>query len=325
MLSIKSRKHRQSGIVLPLTLIILAVLTLMASSLLSKGQDQSDKAFRLNQQWQARLAINNAEQRVLFAMMVGDQLPGGYQLGDTVLLTDSSNTKLSNGVWVSLQDHAGLVSLSFIDKSILTELVRSYIPGPDAVRVTQAIIDWQRRPENGSQLPSYDDQVLPRNSPFRSLDELMLIPGITSQIYNGRRNLAEAEENPQNEAGSLPELPKFGLRDLLSVRGAESDGINFAAVPDAILSRAFHVTPYNLDVLRRMKQRGNWAGIRRFLASNNISTGAADSVPSSFYTIRFQYHGIQARGIYRVLPRMLPTPRLIWYFPDNFRYFSQPK
>ncbi|SHO57581.1 hypothetical protein VQ7734_03351 [Vibrio quintilis] len=322
---IKSGNIKQSGAILPLTLIILAVLTVLVGSLLSRGQEQADKTLRLNKQWQARLAINNAEQRVLFAMMVGDQLPGGYQLGETLLLTDSSNTKLSNNVWVSIQDHAGLVSLSFIDKSALTELIRSYIDGPDSIRIAQSVIDWQLPVKDAPFLfQGSEGQALPRNSPFRSLDELMLIPGITSQIYNGKRNLAE-EENPDSDEKESSEWPKFGLRDLLSVRAAESDGINFSSVPDAILSRVYHVTPYNLDVLRRMKKRGNWTGVRRFLASNNISTGSADSVPSSFYTIRFQYQGIQARGIYRVLPRMLPTPRLIWYFPDNFRYFSQLK
>ncbi|EKA7352860.1 hypothetical protein D8T63_13955 [Vibrio vulnificus] len=306
--------RHQTGVVLPLTLIILAILTAMASVVMVRDRNKVADTESMRDQWQARLEIHNAEQRVFYAMLAGEQQPGAYQLGQTLLLTDGTPTKLSNDVWVSIQDHAGLMSLRFIDRKLLSELFRAYLgPGSDT-NTTQAIINWQTP---GGLLP-IDAAVLPRQALFRSLDELMLISGITPEIYNGRWNIASDELSP--EMDELRPLPKYGLRDLLTLGG--QDQLNYAATPDILLQTLYGFNSDDIERLDRLKANANWRGVQSTFQSLGMAFGEGSMSPSVDYTIRFQYKGVRARGEYEIYAYSLPVPRISWYFPDQYRYFT---
>ncbi|EEY50294.1 hypothetical protein VCSRO93_3485 [Vibrio cholerae] len=307
-------QYRQRGVVLPLTLIIIAVLSAMASIVMLRDKSNLIDTESLRDQWQARLAIHNAEQRLFYAMLAGEQQPGAYQLGNTLLLTDGTPTRLSNDVWVSIQDHAGLMSLRFVDKKLLTELLRAYLgPGVDS-NTTQAIIDWQTP---GGTLP-IDGSRIPRQALFRSLDEVMLIPGITPDIYNGRWSLIN-EANPLDN--ELSSLPKYGLRDLLTLAG--QDHLNYAAMPDILLQILYGFKSDDIDRLNRLKANTNWRGVQSTFQSLGMPFSENSMSPSVDYTIRFQYKGVKARGEYEIYPYSLPIPRISWYFPDQTRHFTQ--
>lgn len=312
-----SKTKSQFGVVLPLTLIIVAVLTLMAGIALTKTNLLVDDARQSKARWEAKRAIHSAEQRVQFAMMVGIQHPGAFQLADTQLRTDGTPTKLSNDVWVSIQDQAGLLSLRFVRKDLLRQLFRSYINEPGASNLVNAIIHYQTESMDAS---SQRNTVV-RQALFRSLDELMLIPGITPEWFNGKRNL-NLEGNPWT---SIPTpLREYGLRDFLAISGSEN--VNLAAVPNEMLKRVFSLNQQDIDRIERLKERGDWNGVVSSFNALGLSLSATlQSVPSSFYIIRYQYGSVQARGDYQVRSTTLPPRKRSWYFPDNYRYFDIPK
>lgn len=306
--------RRQKGMVLPLTLIVLAMLTMMATMMLRHSNQSIEDARYTKRVMEARLKIQSAEQRVLMAIMAGQQLPGAYILANIQLRTDGTPLKLSNDVWVSIQDRTGLLGLRFFSVDLLQTLFRSYIGGEKAISAVDNIIRFQAMHSPAPKIPlAYS----PREALFRSLDELMLIPEITPEIYNGSHSL-NLDERPPRKVATRPE---FGLRDLLSMSGSSS--INYPAIPEALLRRVFRMDERSIRELNALKERSDWNGvIKKF---QDLGWGeAATSYPSSFYRIRFEYDGIQARGDYQVRSTTVPPIRREWIFPDTFRYFVQP-
>ncbi|WP_332399047.1 S-protein secretion component K [Vibrio metschnikovii] len=321
---ISSLHHRQQGLILPLTLIILAILTIMGSLLLQRNHQLIEQVELRRDQWQARLAIHNAEQRVMLTLLVGDQEPGAYRLGDVQLRTDGTPLKLSNDVWVSVQDQAGLLSLRYQRADAIRMLVRSFVSEPQASNITQGILTFQR-PATG-EVP-LNQQHAPREALMRSLDELMLIDGITPQWYNGRRNLRPLDEYPEDAERlqilqQWQPLPDVGLRDLFTLTG--SSYINYATVPEALLRRIYRATDADIERLNRLKGQSNWSGVASTLTDLGL-VGELQLTPSSRYIIRYQFGDIQARGDYQVRSTTLPPRKRSWYFPDRYRYFNHHK
>lgn len=317
-------RSRQQGLILPLTLIILAILTTMGSLLLQRNHQLIEQVELRRDQWQARLAIHNAEQRVMLTFLVGDQEPGAYRLGEVQLRTDGTPLKLSNDVWVSVQDQAGLLSLRYQRPDALHTLIRSFVAEPQASNITHRILAFQR-PVSGE--AALNQQHAPREALMRSLDELMLIDGITPQWYNGRSNLRPFDQYPQDgeRFSALQQwqpLPDVGLRDVLTLTG--SSYINYASVPETLLRRIYRATDADIERLNRLKSQSNWSGVASTLTDLGLMSGF-QLTPSSRYIIRYQFGDIQARGDYQVRTTTLPPRRRSWYFPDRYRYFNHHK
>lgn len=315
---------RQQGLILPLTLIILAILTIMGSLLLQRNHQLIEQIELRREQWVARLAIHNAEQRVMLTLLVGTQEPGAYRLGDVQLRTDGTPLKLSNDVWVSVQDQAGLLSLRYQRPDAIRALIRTFVNEPQASNITQMILTFQQ-PMQGDRSLSQESST--REALMRSLDELMIINGITPELYNGRSSLRPFEQYPQDKSrySALQQwqtLPEIGLRDVFTLTG--SSYINYATVPESLLRRIYRATDADIERLNRLKNQSNWSGV----ASSLVDLGLVDElqlIPSSRYIIRYQYGDIQARGDYQVRSTILPPRKRSWYFPDRYRYFNYHK
>ncbi|OYD25665.1 type II secretion system protein GspK [Oceanimonas baumannii] len=285
--------NRQKGVVLPLALIVITIMVTMASILLVRSSAEIDEAALVQEQWQARLKINDAEQELLLSMFVGEQLPGGYNVGDLFVPTDGKFIKLKNGVEVAVQDLAGLLSLHYLRKAELTRLFTAYTDEQHAAQIVNNIIRWQQE-------DSDDEQRLERNAPFRSLDELMLIPGITPEMFN------DNHERP-------------GLRSLLALSG--SSFVNFATVPDFLLVHAFGLTESDLSRMNTLKDRSRWDDISTMIFDLGIAVDQS-LIPSSRYRVLYKYKGFTARAEYQVRTTIpLPPRKRLWYFPDHERHF----
>lgn len=282
----------QQGMILPLTLLILAILIIMSSLMIQRSDGQLNRLHVDRKLWQAQLKFHSAEQRVQFAMLVGDQEPGGYRLGDTFIPTDSEPLLLSNDVTVKVQDQAGLLSLFYINKSLLLNLLNSYYSADQANEIANAIIDWQ----NISAEVPYG-----RAAPMRSLDELMLIPGITPEIYNG--------------TASQP-----GLKKWLALSG--SSWINFGAISPALMARIYSAGELEIEAFITARKRGRWNQVRQILFDWGLGGGEQALTPSSRYMIEYEYQGIRATGDYQLRASAgTPARRRAWYFPDVTRTF----
>lgn len=287
-------KRRQQGMILPLTLLILAILLIMSSLMIQRSDSQLNSLHVDRQLWEAQLKFHSAEQRTQFAMLVGDQEPGGYRLGDTFIPTDSEPLLLSNEVTIRVQDQAGLLSLFYIQKTLLVNLFNSYYGADQANSIVNDIINQQNIDA---------EQPAGRGAPFRSLDELMLIPGITADLYNGR--------------GDEP-----GLKHWLTLSG--SSWVNFAAIAPGLMARIYAVGELELESFIAARKRGQWRQVQTMLLDWGLGGQGSDLTPSSRYLIEYEYKGIRAKGDYQMRTSAgVPARRRAWYFPEVTRTFRE--
>lgn len=285
-------RRSQQGMILPLTLLILAILLIMSSLMIQRSDSQLNRLYVDRQIWEAELAFHSAEQRVQFAMLVGEQEPSGYRVGDTFIPTDGEPLLLSNQVTIRVQDQAGMLSLFYINKTLLLNLLNSYYVPDQANSIANAIIEWQNI---DAEVPSG------RGAPFRSLDELMLIPGITPEIYNG------TADEP-------------GLKHWLALSG--SSWINFGAISPGLMQRIFTVGELEIANFVEARKRGRWSQVQEMLAQWNLAGQGSDLTPSSRYMIEYEYKGIRAKGDYQIRASAgNPARRRGWFFPDVTRTF----
>src|SRR5262249_54285815 len=112
--------------------------------------------------------------------------------------------------------------------------------------LVDCILDWRDIDDipslNGAEINDYGqvfigDQRLPRNGPFQSLDELLLVKHMTPEIFYGR-----VELNPVT--GAYQRIP--GVRDLITIKS----GINQINVNNAsreVLAALPKVTPATVE------------------------------------------------------------------------------
>jgi hypothetical protein len=310
---------RQRGIILPLTLIIIAVLIIMGSILLKRNATLIEQAQMQRDRWQARLKINDAEQRLFFTFLAGIEEPAAFRLGDVQLRLDGTPVELSNGVTVSIQDQAGLLSVRYLRPALIEQWLRAFMPVAQAQNVTARITAFQQRPQGDR--PARESA---RQAMMRSQDELLLIEGITPELYNSSPALLSVDET-DNVKKTLktsqvppylrPQHP-YGLKDILMLSG--SSRLNYAAMPTVLLKGLYNLTDADIERLNRLKRQSNWSAVKSTLRHLGLSNVDA-TLPSSRYIIRYQYKGIIARGDYRARTLDLPPKRRSWYFPDQYR------
>jgi general secretion pathway protein K len=96
---------------------------------------------------------------------------------------------------------------------LLRLLVALGTPEDRAVTITSAIVDWRTpaNPQNASVFDSFylsqSPSFLPRHASFRENEELLLVQGMTSELYYGA------------SLGASLNTPQAGLRDCVSVYG----------------------------------------------------------------------------------------------------------
>lgn len=326
-------RSRQRGVILPLTLIIIAVLIIMGSILLTRNATLIEQAQMQRDRWQARLKINDAEQRLYYTFLAGIDEPAAFRLGEVQLRLDGTPVELSNGVVVSIQDQAGLLSLQYMRPTLIEQWLRPSMSVAQAQALTTRLQAFQQQPrEEQPASPSA------RQAMMRSQDELLVIDGITPKQYNSapyivtsgnssasgqsntrsaQTNTAAADDNADSKIPTYlqPSQP-YGLRDVLMLSGASS--FNYATMPPALLKRLYNLTDADIERLDRLKRQSNWRAVASTLQDLGLVSNRA-MLPSSRYIIRYQYRGITARGDYRASILDLPPKRRSWYFPDQYR------
>ncbi len=231
--------YRQRGVILPLTLIIIAVLIIMGSILLKRNATLIEQAQMQRDRWQARLNINDAEQRLYYTFLAGIDEPAAFRLGDVQLRLDGTPVELSNGVTVSIQDQAGLLSVRYLRPALIEQWLRAFMPVAQAQNVTARITAFQQRPQEEGPVRESARQAM-----MRSQDELLVIDGITPEQYNsapyiaasgnssvsGQSNTRSAQASSaaanDNADSKIPAYLRpsqpYGLKDVLMLSGASS-------------------------------------------------------------------------------------------------------
>lgn len=126
---------------------------------------------------------------------------------------------------IRLQDELGRIDLNFADISILVGLLRSVgVEDEPADRIVHQIAAWRgASPSNGLAYAEGAKTTAARHGPFQSVDELLLVPGMTLPLF--RKLLPAITVYSQHQMID----PSFAPREvLLAQPGATSDSVNSA-------------------------------------------------------------------------------------------------
>jgi general secretion pathway protein K len=129
---------------------------------------------------------------------------------------------------VFVQDELGRIDLNYADRSLLFGLLQSVgIDRQLANNLTDTIADWRitNSPEKGADKTSdaaSTDRIQPRHGLFQSVDELRLVPGMTSAIFQQvAPALTVYSQRPSIDPQLAPKEALLALPGMTGDRAAE--------------------------------------------------------------------------------------------------------
>lgn len=157
-----------------------------------------------------------------------------------------------HNVEVTIQDELGLIDLNAVGFDLLLHLFLSGGAATDAAnKLANNVIDWRSAPGlhqlGGNNFSSPDRYWSRRNAPFQSIDELLLVPGMTSELYEtvaplltvfSQKAHVDPSVAPPAVLAVLPGMDKARIADVLALR-ARSDGAASGAL--SLAGRAFSI------------------------------------------------------------------------------------
>ncbi len=202
---------RERGAVLVVVLWVVLAISLLALSFSASVRTEVDAARNVVEQKQAfymaRAGIEYAVYRLLEqqSAFFGTQRQAQLELDPTMpeILTGPLRLELAGGAAdIELVDESGKINVNLApDNLIFNVLLMIGVPGPQADVITDSIGDWLD-PDNlirpfGAEdgyYASLDSPYPIKNGPFDLPEELLLVRGVTPEIYYGRKTTAENGE-----------------------------------------------------------------------------------------------------------------------------------
>jgi general secretion pathway protein K len=139
---------------------------------------------------------------------------------------------------VSVQDELGKIDLNQAEPSILVGLLQSAgLEYDAAASLADKIVDWRTETPlkhlNGAKVQEYravGSDFQPRNGPFQSVDELLLVMDMTPElfrriepaltVYSGRQ-VIDPQVAPREALRALPNMTPDGVESLLAARESQ--------------------------------------------------------------------------------------------------------
>ena len=302
----KCMKNKQQGFALPITLIILSLLTVLAMGLSQLARQDTKKIqnqqYRLNDE----LSLKSTNQWVLYQLLSGVPDKNTKQNGRFILSVDNRPIKHQQTT-LQVQDAAGLMGLYLYDARKFEKLLMQLTDKQQAIKVAAQLKDWidkdSRASYQGMEIAAYrntNQAMLPRNGPIRSLDELLELPAMTRELYNGTDK-------------------KIGLRDLL-LAGGVSD-FNIATAPDVLLAAMLNISAKQTAQIQNLKSTKNWRQIRQMTAKMPIFFDSSPLGQAYQYRVILTLpSGVKARSLLQLTPsKEKPYQFKQWQYPDNDR------
>ncbi|MFO6423852.1 hypothetical protein [Motilimonas sp. KMU-193] len=289
--------NKMTGAVLPLSLVILAILTIMALTLTQKSAGFLDQAFAQKNQWQAELAIHNAEQRTLLTLIAGNYSPSLIKLGGTEISIYGKSYELSNDVEIKVQDQAGLINLLHASYKPLVKLLGNLGYARQANSIATEALAWQSMQSTiPVKLP-----LTARKLPFRAQDELLELPSMKPEYFNG------------NQPNTL------AIKDYLQVAGP--GWFNFGSMPLPVLTAVLSLNKEEIKTIEDLRARNRWIELEPLLRQYGMYGEGLELSPSTSFIVNYQYQGYRARGSYKILAASFYLyEKQIWNFPDQDRF-----
>ena len=238
----------ERGMVLMLVIWILTILMVIVLSLsyMTRVESRSTIAFKegIEEKFIAEAGVEMAAEEIIYRKK-NLNLPVEEGKESQIWKTDGTpnNFDLANGsCLVRIINEGGKIDINKAPEIVLRTLISNFgFQGDEADTIVDSILDW-RDPDNLVRLHGAEDEYymsLPvpyktKNADFESIEELLLVKGVTQELFYGNGN-------------------KPGLADLLTVY-SESGKINISAAPKEALMAIPGITPEIADSILEFRK-----------------------------------------------------------------------
>lgn len=244
-----STRRSRRGVALVTVLWLTAALAIIGLTVASTVRGEVQRVETALDTAKAELLARGAIERMIhFLNNPPIAQPGqiaDYRMGQQRMLWNFPG----GDVMVELLPESGKLNVnSGTAAQLLSVLLASGYPAGQAQDLTAAIIDWRMVPAGGvSPMDSYylslSPTFQPRHSSFEQIEELLMVRGITSNVYYGGR-----ERVPGG-----PVVARAGLRDVLSTFGG-TNVYDANSAHSAILAST-GITPAEVELIVGMRRR----------------------------------------------------------------------
>ena len=302
---------RQRGSILPLTLIILAILTALAVSLSQQARSTLKDMEQLQQQWNNELIYRSVLQQLIQALLLGKSSYNEVVFDGKRIPIDGEFITI-DGVDVSVQDSAGLLGLGYYHPDRVFNLLKQATDKKTALHIRDELADWidadnikQRYGMEANDYQMAGKKYQPRNAPLRHLDELLELPSMTPVIYN-------------------KQIGKYRLREHLLVGG--NGYLNAATASETVLKATLSLSDNQVSTIIRARELRQWSKVERLLPKiGEIFDDFGPFVRSNVYRIKIKKKNAAPLSVIIRLTHFYATPYKIqlWHYPDNERGWTQ--
>lgn len=187
------RQTRQSAVALVMVLWVLVIMTLMAASFALSMHREGDLVRNIKGEVEAAALADAGVYHAMLMLMLPMNSEARWQGNGTV----NEFTMADATIRVQVYDEVGKIDINAAGEDLLLgALINAGLAEDEAPQVIAAILDWRDednlvRPD-GAEETQYRDEGYsygPRNKPFQILEELLLVKGMTPELYRRLENL----------------------------------------------------------------------------------------------------------------------------------------
>lgn len=295
----KTERRRQRGVALILVLWTFAALAVLAAEFARAMHDEVASTRNFKESSAARYIAMAALSETMLA------LKANRELDDTTMETGEDEENMDpirslsqgDGQWVRAAfrgheyevrviDESGKLGLNFVTADQLRLIFENLdYADDDAETIADSIVDWRDEDDlhqpNGAENDYYEGLPRPyrcKNAAFDSVDELLLVRGVTREMFYG--------------VDGVP-----GLRELFSVFN-QTKNVNLRSMTPAVMQALGGLDPEDARQMGQDRRRtGGEAVIDQLRASLSASgANARNSVPTSM-TIEARVHDLSGEVV----------------------------
>lgn len=225
---------RQRGAVLVVVLWVIIALSLLALSFSAAIRTEVNAARNVIDQKECYYAARAGIEYAIFRILEAQQIFSTPQSGETLgplfpeVLTGSVSLELGRSrAEVEIIDETGKINLNLAPAHMIFNLLITVGVDPrQADVITDSIEDW-RDPDdfyrpNGAESDYYEsleEPYLAKNAPFDLPEELLLVRGVTPEIFYGRKGTTDSGE-PVEYYGLQKYFTTFSSMNRINVNSA---------------------------------------------------------------------------------------------------------
>lgn len=248
----------QRGVALILVLWTFAAVAVLAAEFARAMHDEAASTRNFKESERARMVAMAGVSEVILALQADRRQaqPDPAGLGEEEQVDPVRSLSYGDGQWVEASfrghpyevrviDEAGKLSLNLIDATLLRTIFDNLeIDDDDAETIADSIVDWRDEDDmhgvNGAESEYYEGLERPyraKNAAFDSVEELLLVKGVTRDIFYGHDDVP-------------------GLRDIFSVFN-QSKAVNLRSITPAVMQALGGMDAETAGEFGDSRRRGN--------------------------------------------------------------------